>query len=76
MTPYRFALLLRATWADPPAPSFPRDHLEVPWRGRVRAVMAEAMRCIAYPSAIHDKRPHSTGDRGRTRAMHLMREEK
>ena len=40
------------------------------------AVMAEAMRCIAYPSAIHDKRPHSTGDRGPTRAMHLMREEK
>ena len=38
--------------------------------------MAEAMRCIAHPSAIHDKRPHFTSYNGPTRAMHLMREEK
>ena len=40
------------------------------------AVMAEAMRSIAYPSAIHDKHQHFTSYNGPTRAMHLMREEK
>jgi hypothetical protein len=39
-------------------------------------VMAEAMRSIAHPSAIHDKHPHCTGDRGLALALHLMRDEK